>query len=488
MTHTDPILTETAAPLGKLQILVDIVFRRLFNEPRLLASLLNGLLELQGKQRIASLTLEMTQLAGPLATDKEALLDVRAHRHNGERFHIEVQLTPFTCYAERALYYWAGLYHGQLAQGGTYKSLRPVYSIHLLDFTLLKNEPGYQHVYELRERRSQHRLTEHLQLRIVEVPKFLAERGALVTEGERWLYYLAKGHTMEKVDIQALEIPEINDADEKLQVLSQDRRLRVEYENRLKAKIDADSLFTDYLIKGRREGVDLGQQLATRQHLRLLCHEDRFDDLIAELALHRLDVVLSDRPAPVNRNLKVYSHPVGSSALAATDRFIKLHPTNPAVDYAYYLKGLISFNEDLGWAGYISTQDPTERDPKALRESFDAFRELATRFPNSKYTPDAIQRMNYLVNAMASHEVHVARYYYNRGAYVAAANRAQSAIKTFPSAPAVEQAMAILVASYDKLGMIDLRDDAERVMRKNFPDSRYYVTGITDDKKWWHLW
>ncbi|HEX5363906.1 MAG TPA: outer membrane protein assembly factor BamD [Gallionella sp.] len=176
------------------------------------------------------------------------------------------------------------------------------------------------------------------------------------------------------------------------------------------------------------------------------------------------------------------------SALAATDRFIKLHPTHPAVDYAYYLKGLINFNEDLGWAGYISTQDPTERDPKALRESFDAFRELATRFPNSKYTPDAIQRMNYLVNAMASHEVHVARYYYNRGAYVAAANRAQNAIKTYPSAPAIEEAMYILIAAYDKLGMTDLRDDADRVMRKNFPDSRFYAEGLERKSRWWHLW
>lgn len=176
------------------------------------------------------------------------------------------------------------------------------------------------------------------------------------------------------------------------------------------------------------------------------------------------------------------------SALAATDRFIKLHPTHPAVDYAYYLKGLINFNEDMGWAGYISTQDPTERDPKAARESFDAFRELATRFPDSKYTPDAIQRMNYLVNAMASHEVHVARYYYNRGAYVAAANRAQSAIKTYPSAPAVEEAMYILIVSYDKLGMTDLRDDADRVMRKNFPNSSYYAEGLGSKKKWWHLW
>jgi outer membrane protein assembly factor BamD len=176
------------------------------------------------------------------------------------------------------------------------------------------------------------------------------------------------------------------------------------------------------------------------------------------------------------------------SALAACDRFIKLHPNHPAVDYAYYLKGLINFNEDLGFAGYISTQDPSERDPKAARASFDAFRELVTRFPNSKYTPDAIQRMNYLINAMASHEVHVARYYINRGAYIAAANRAQNAIKTYPEAPASEEAMFILVTAYDKLGMTDLRDDAERVMRKNFPDSRFYTEGLERKSAWWKLW
>jgi outer membrane protein assembly factor BamD len=176
------------------------------------------------------------------------------------------------------------------------------------------------------------------------------------------------------------------------------------------------------------------------------------------------------------------------SAIAACDRFIKLHPNHPAVDYAYYLKGLVGFNEDLGYAPYISTQDPTERDPKAAREAFDSFRELVTRFPDSKYTPDAIQRMNYLVNALASHEVHVARYYINRGAYIAAANRAQYAIKTYPTAPAVEEATYILILAYDKLGMDDLRDDADRVMRKNFPDSAFYKTGLVDKKKWWHLW
>lgn len=176
------------------------------------------------------------------------------------------------------------------------------------------------------------------------------------------------------------------------------------------------------------------------------------------------------------------------SALAACDRFIKLHPNHPAVDYVYYLKGLINFNEDLGLIGYISSQDPTERDPKAARESFDAFRELATRFPNSKYTPDAIQRMDYLVNALASLEVHVGRYYIKRGAYIAAANRAQFAITTYPRAPAIEEAMFILITAYDKLGMNDLRDDAERVMRKNFPNSRYYKDGLERKTAWWKLW
>jgi outer membrane protein assembly factor BamD len=176
------------------------------------------------------------------------------------------------------------------------------------------------------------------------------------------------------------------------------------------------------------------------------------------------------------------------SALAACDRFIKLHPSHPAVDYVYYLKGLVNFNEDLGLTALISTQDPTERDPKAAREAFDAFKDLVTRFPNSKYTPDATLRMNYLINALASLEIHVARYYVKRGAYIAAANRAQYAIKTYPQAPAIEEAMFIMVTAYDKMGMNDLRDDADRVMKKNFPKSRFYKDGLTRKTAWWHLW
>src|SRR6266702_3036712 len=160
-----------------------------------------------------------------------------------------------------------------------------------------------------------------------------------------------------------------------------------------------------------------------------------------------------------------------ASAVAATDRFVKLHPNHPNVDYVHYLKGLVYFNEDLGLLGKISRQERTERDPKSARESFDAFKELVQRFPESRYTPDALARMKYLVNALASHEVHVARYYMKRGAYVAAANRAQYAVQNYPEAPAMEEALLIMVRAYDALGMPVLRDDTERVLRKNFPDS-----------------
>ena len=177
-----------------------------------------------------------------------------------------------------------------------------------------------------------------------------------------------------------------------------------------------------------------------------------------------------------------------ASAIAACDRFIKLHPNHPNVDYIYYLKGLVNFNENLGLLGKFSSQDLSERDPKAARESFDAFKELVTRYPDSKYTPDSIERMKYLVNALASHEVHVARYYMRRGAYVAAANRAQYAMINYPQAPAVEEALFIMVKAYDALGMNDLRDDANRVIQKNFPNSPYFKGTTGKKDPWWMLW
>lgn len=175
-------------------------------------------------------------------------------------------------------------------------------------------------------------------------------------------------------------------------------------------------------------------------------------------------------------------------ALAAVERFIKLHPDHPNVDYMYYLRGLINFNGQKSIFDFISHQDPTERDPKAAREAFDAFKQLTEKFPNSKYAPDAAARMVYLVNAMAQYDVHVANYYYRRGAYLAAANRAQDAIKNYQGAPAVEQALYLLMKSYDALNLPKLRDDAERVLKTNFPHSVYFTGGPKKDKPWWQIW
>jgi outer membrane protein assembly factor BamD len=175
-------------------------------------------------------------------------------------------------------------------------------------------------------------------------------------------------------------------------------------------------------------------------------------------------------------------------ALAAVERFIKLHPNHPNVDYMYYLRGLINFNDRASMFDFITHQDPSERDSKATRDAFEAFKQLADRFPDSGYTKDAIARMKYLVNAMAQYEVHVANYYYRRGAYLAAANRAQAAVSEYREAPAIEEALFIMVRAYDALGMPDLRDDAERVMKQNFPNSVYFRGAAGQKGPWWKIW
>ena len=193
--------------------------------------------------------------------------------------------------------------------------------------------------------------------------------------------------------------------------------------------------------------------------------------------------------AQIDRAYAQYKGGEPAQALATLDRFIKLHPASPALDYAFYLKGVINFNDDLGLFSFITRQDLSERDQRAAKESFEAFRELTTRFPESRYTPDARQRMLYIVNALASYEVHVARYYYLRGAYVAAINRAQIAVSDFREAPAVEEALYLLVRSYDALGMTQLRDDSQRVLTTNFPNSSYLTQGLRGrDDPWWKFW
>jgi outer membrane protein assembly factor BamD len=178
-----------------------------------------------------------------------------------------------------------------------------------------------------------------------------------------------------------------------------------------------------------------------------------------------------------------------AQAIATLNRFIKLHPSSPALDYALYLKGLVNFNDNLGLFGNFIQQDLAERDQKAAKESFESFKELVTRFPDSRYTADARLRMGYTVNSLAQSEVHVARYYYTRGAYVAAINRAQTAIADYRDVPALEEAAYIVYKSYDALGMTQLRDDTKRVIEKTYPQSEYLTKGFKKaDGPWYKLW
>ena len=189
---------------------------------------------------------------------------------------------------------------------------------------------------------------------------------------------------------------------------------------------------------------------------------------------------------------KAYAHYKAgeqAQAIGTIDRFMKLHPASPALDYALYLKGIVNFNDNLGLFGSLARQDLSERDQKAAKESFESFRELVARFPDSRYSPDARARMTYIVNSLAQYEVHVARYYYSRGAYVAAINRAQTALTDYVDAPALEEALFIMLRSYEALGMTQLRDDTRRVMQASYPQSEYLSKGFKSvDEPWWKIW
>ncbi|MCG6940796.1 MAG: outer membrane protein assembly factor BamD [Thiohalocapsa sp.] len=160
-------------------------------------------------------------------------------------------------------------------------------------------------------------------------------------------------------------------------------------------------------------------------------------------------------------------------AIAAADRFIKLYPQNPYVDYAYYLKGIVNYNRSVGFVDRLLPTDQSQRDPGSALDAFEDFAELVRRFPNSKYAADARQRMLYLRNNLAQSEVNVARYYMKRGAYLAAANRAQYVIERFQRTPAVEEALEVLIDAYDRLGKKDLAADATRVLELNRREGRF---------------
>ncbi|MDO8694930.1 MAG: outer membrane protein assembly factor BamD [Sheuella sp.] len=174
-------------------------------------------------------------------------------------------------------------------------------------------------------------------------------------------------------------------------------------------------------------------------------------------------------------------------ALATLARFQQQYPNHPAMDYVLYLKGMINFTPPSAVFASVTRQNPGERDPKALRQSYAAFNELIQRFPDSRYSVDARKRVSWLVNTMAENEKFIARYYYDRYAYVAAINRAQIVITDFQGVPASEEALYIMMMSYEKLGMTDLRNDSERVLLANFPNTKFISEGFPDKYAKWNL-
>ncbi|MDP6095430.1 MAG: outer membrane protein assembly factor BamD [Gammaproteobacteria bacterium] len=158
------------------------------------------------------------------------------------------------------------------------------------------------------------------------------------------------------------------------------------------------------------------------------------------------------------------------AARAAADRFIRLHPENPNVDYAYYMKGLASFVDNTGIMSRFLPIDPTKRDPGRATESFNDFAQLLALYPDSAYAADARSRMVFLRNNLAAHEIHVANYYLDRRAYIGALRRGQYVVENFQGTPAVADGVAVMTEAYLRLGLNDLADTSLALLRENYPD------------------
>jgi len=179
-----------------------------------------------------------------------------------------------------------------------------------------------------------------------------------------------------------------------------------------------------------------------------------------------------------------YKQEEPESSITAADRFIRLHPAHPGVAYAYYMKGLVNFNEHRNFLDrWLGSTDVSDRDPRAARESHLAFRELINRFPDSRYAENAAQRMTHLLNVLAMSDIHVAEYYFRRGAYVAAVNRCKHVIEEYQQTPAAEDALGLMSVAYQRMGMEKLAQDALRVLQLNFPNS-HYIPKVAADQNY----
>jgi len=176
------------------------------------------------------------------------------------------------------------------------------------------------------------------------------------------------------------------------------------------------------------------------------------------------------------------------SAIDACDTFIRENPTHPRVDYAYYMEGLVNFEKQPNAIERLFHVDLSKRPPTTANKSFAAFRTVVTQYPKSEYAPDARQRMIYLRDRLAAYDVAIARYYLKRGAYVGSLRRAKLVIDNYEGAPATRDALAIMIVSYDRLGLKALADESRKVYAANFTGQVTQVAAADQPRHWWHFW
>ncbi len=184
------------------------------------------------------------------------------------------------------------------------------------------------------------------------------------------------------------------------------------------------------------------------------------------------------RQAEIEAIYAYYKFGEPESSMAAADRFISEHPDHPHLDYVYYMRGVVNYDTGQDLMSRLFPQNPAERDPKSMREAFKYFSELVQKFPNSKYTSDAYQRIVYTRNKLAEHELHIARFYMQRQSWVAAVNRAKIVVENYQKTLAVPEALHILRESYTKLGMSDLANNYSRIIQANNMQKYTKITQI----------
>ena len=226
--------------------------------------------------------------------------------------------------------------------------------------------------------------------------------------------------------------------------------------------------------------------------------QDNLDSRSYSSAIARLKALESRYPfgryaeqAQLELIYAYYKNAEPEAARAAAERFIRLHPQHANVDYAYYLKGLASFDQDRGLLARFLPLDMTKRDPGAARDSYNEFAQLTSRYPNSRYAPDAKQRMIYLRNLLAAYEVHVGHSHHKRQAYVAAANRGRYVVENFQETPAVGDGLAIMVEAYQRLTLDDLAASSLETLQLNYPEHPSLASGSfqprvseADERNW----